>query len=88
MELVKDRPIIQLPQYYMATGWTIGCSSPSMGLEFFSSPPRPDRLWGPIQWVPQAPSLGVKRPPSNTEVKNAWSYTSAFPVRLHGVLLS
>jgi len=25
----------------------IGCWSPSRGWEFFSSPPRPDRLWGP-----------------------------------------
>jgi hypothetical protein len=39
----------------------------------------------PIQWVPGAPSLGVKRPgrdidhlpPSNAEIKNAWSHTSA-----------
>jgi hypothetical protein len=38
----------------------------------------------PIQWVPGASSLGVKRPgrevdhsaPSGAEVKNAWSYTS------------
>jgi hypothetical protein len=38
----------------------------------------------PIQWVPGALSLGVKRPgheahhssPSTTEVNNAWSYTS------------
>jgi hypothetical protein len=38
----------------------------------------------PIQWVPGALSLGVKRrgreadhsPPSSAEVKNAWSYTS------------
>jgi hypothetical protein len=37
----------------------------------------------PIQWVPGALSLGVKRPrreadhssPSSAEVKNAWSYT-------------
>jgi hypothetical protein len=38
--------------------------SPGEGWEFFSSP-RPDRLWGPtqppIQWVPGALSLGVKR---------------------------
>jgi hypothetical protein len=39
--------------------------------------------------------LGVKRPgreadqspPSSAEVKNAWSYTSAPPIRLHGVVL-
>jgi hypothetical protein len=38
----------------------------------------------PIQWVPGALSLGVKRlrgeadclPPSSTKVKNVWSYTS------------
>jgi hypothetical protein len=40
--------------------------------------------------------LGVKRPesgadyspPSSAEVKNAWSYTSTPPIRLHGVVLS
>jgi hypothetical protein len=50
----------------------------------------------PIQWVPGALSLGVKRPgreadhspPSSAEVKNAWSYTSTLPIRLHGVVLS
>jgi hypothetical protein len=39
----------------------------------------------PIQWVPQALSLGIKRsgreadasPPSSAEVKNAWSYVSS-----------
>jgi hypothetical protein len=49
----------------------------------------------PIQWVPGALSLGVKRPrreadhspPSSAEVKNAWSYTSTPPIRLHGVVL-
>jgi hypothetical protein len=49
----------------------------------------------PIQWVPVALSLRVKRqgretdhsPPSSTEVKNVWSYTSTFPIRLHGVVL-
>jgi hypothetical protein len=50
----------------------------------------------PIQWVPGAPSLEVKRPgleadhspPSNAEVKNAWNYTSTPPIRLHEVVLS
>jgi hypothetical protein len=40
--------------------------------------------------------LGIKRPgreadhstPSSVEVKNAWSYTSTPPKRLHGVVLS
>jgi hypothetical protein len=39
---------------------------------------------------------GVKRPgreadhspPSSAEVKNAWSYTSTPPIRIHGVALS
>jgi hypothetical protein len=50
----------------------------------------------PIQWVPGILSLGVKRPgreadhspPSSAEVKNAWSYTSAPPIRLHSAVLS
>jgi hypothetical protein len=50
----------------------------------------------PIQWIPGAPALEVKRPgresdhapPSSAEVKNAWSYTSTPPIRLHGVVLS
>jgi hypothetical protein len=50
----------------------------------------------PIQWVPGALSLGVKRPgreadqspPSSAEVKNMWSYTSTPPICLHGVVLS
>jgi hypothetical protein len=49
-----------------------------------------------IQWIPGAFSLGVKRlgreadhsPPSSAVVKNAWSYTSIRPIRLHGVVLS
>jgi hypothetical protein len=50
----------------------------------------------PIRWVPGALSLGVKRPgreadhspPSSAEVKNACSYTSTPPIRLHDVVLS
>jgi hypothetical protein len=50
----------------------------------------------PIQWIPGALSLGVKRPgreaehspPSSVEVNNTWSYTFTPPIRRHGVLLS
>jgi hypothetical protein len=50
----------------------------------------------PIQWIPGALFLGIKRPwreadhspPSSAEVKNAWSYTYTPPTRLHGVVLS
>jgi hypothetical protein len=50
----------------------------------------------PIQWVPEALSLGVKRlgreadhsSPASAEFKKAWSYASTLPVRLHGVVLS
>jgi hypothetical protein len=46
------------------------------------------------KWVPGVLSLGVKRPgreadhspPSSAEVKNARSYTSIPPLRLHGVV--
>jgi len=49
----------------------------------------------PIQWIPVAIFLAVKRPdhevdhspPSNAELKNEWSYTIS-PIRLHGVVLS
>jgi hypothetical protein len=49
-----------------------------------SSPQRPDRLWGPIQWVPGTLSPVVKRqgreadhsPPTISEVKKMWIYTS------------
>jgi hypothetical protein len=56
-------------------------SIPGAGWEFFSKPPRPERLWGPpsllSNGVPGALSLGVKRPgreadhspPSSAEVK-------------------
>jgi hypothetical protein len=50
----------------------------------------------PIQRLPAALSLVVKRPgreadhspPPSAEVKNAWSYTTTPPIRLHGVVLS
>jgi hypothetical protein len=50
----------------------------------------------PIQWIPGALSLGVKRsgreadhsPPSSAEIKNAWRYISTPPIRLHGIVLS
>jgi len=66
----------------------------------FSAPPRPDRFWAPpqppIHWIPVALSPWIKHPereadrppPSSAEVKNAWSYTSIPPVRLHSVVVS
>jgi hypothetical protein len=50
----------------------------------------------PFQLVPVVVSPGLKRlereadhsPPSSSEVKNAWSYTSTPSIRLHGVVLS
>jgi len=68
------------------------------GWDFFSSLPRPGRLSGPpslIQGVPGVLSPGVKllgreddhSPPSTAEAKNAWSYASIPPIRLHGVVV-
>jgi hypothetical protein len=45
----------------------------------------------PIQWVLGVKQLGCEvdhSPPSSAEVKNAWSYTSTPPIRLHGTVLS
>jgi hypothetical protein len=57
------------------------------GKKFFSSPRRPDCLWGPpspIHWVPGALSPAVKRPgleadhssPTSAEVNTMWIYIS------------
>jgi hypothetical protein len=61
--------------------------------KFFSSPQRPDRLWGPlsiqIQWVP---GLTLQRreadhsPPFNAEFKND-GILPPLPVCLHGIVL-
>jgi hypothetical protein len=65
------------------------------GWEFFSSPPRPERLWGQPSLQSNG-CLGVKRPgrkadhspPPSAGFKNAWKYISTPPVRPHGVVLS
>jgi hypothetical protein len=70
---------------------------PGRAKKFFSSPKRSDRLWGPprplIKWVAWDLSSRVKGPkrelnhslPSNTEVKNDWSHTSALLVCVHSL---
>jgi hypothetical protein len=50
-----------------ATGWTTGVRFPAGQLrDFFSSPPRPDRLWGPPTFMSSGYwgifNPGVKRP--------------------------
>jgi hypothetical protein len=69
-----------------------------LGIFFFTTASRQalELTQPPIQCVPEAFSLGVKQPgreadhspPSSAEGKNAWSYTSTPPIRLHGVMFS
>jgi hypothetical protein len=75
---------------YGLDDWGLGVRVPA-GWRIFSSPNRPDRLWGPlqtpVQWVPGVVSLSVKRqgreadhsPPASAEVKKMWIYTSTPP---------
>jgi hypothetical protein len=78
-----------LAQWYRAglrAGWPSG-SSPGRGWEFFSSPPRPDRLWS----LPRLLSNGYQglfplgwrwTLPSSAGIQKAWSCTSIHPIRL------
>jgi hypothetical protein len=69
-----------------------------LGIFIFTTASRPalEPTQPPIQWLPEALSLMVKRPdreadhspPSSTEVKNEWSYTFIPPIRLYSVVLS
>jgi hypothetical protein len=81
------------------TDWMMGFESRKiLGIFLFSTASRlalgPTEP--PIQRVPGAISLGIKRPgresdhspPSSAEVKNARSYTSDLPIHLHCVVLS
>jgi hypothetical protein len=82
-------------------GWTIGVlgfeSKRGLGIFLFTTASRTalGPTQPPIQWVPGAIALGVKRlgreddqsPSSSAEVKNVWSCTSTPPIRLHDVVL-
>jgi hypothetical protein len=96
------RAVIAQSVYRWATGWTIGVlrfdSRRGLGIFLFTTASRtaldPTQL--PIQWVPGASSLGVKRPgreadhspPSSTEVKEWVELYLHPPLRLHGMVLS
>jgi len=81
----------------LSTGWAIGVlgfdSLRELGIFLFTTASR-TALWStrpPIQWVPGALSLGAKRPDVKLTTrlhvvlrsKNAWSYISTPPIRLH-----
>jgi hypothetical protein len=69
-----------------------------LGIFLFTTASRPalGPTQPPIQWVPGALSLGVKRsgrevdhsPPSSAEVKECVELYLHSPIRLHGVVLS
>jgi hypothetical protein len=88
--LIPSRAVIAQSVHRWAMGWSMEVlgydSRLGLGIFLFTTASRtalgPTKP--PIQWVPGALSLGVKRPgreadyspPSTAEVKNAWSYTS------------
>jgi hypothetical protein len=101
--LIKKRsPCFNWAPQLWAMGWTIGVlgfdSRQGIGIFLLTTASRTalGPTQPPIQWVPGSLSLEVKRsgreadhsPPSSAEVKNAWSYTSTPPIRLHGVMFS
>jgi hypothetical protein len=47
VQLVEVTGVVKPVAGYGLDDLMIGGSSPGRSLEFFSSPPRPDRLWGP-----------------------------------------
>jgi hypothetical protein len=67
-----------------------------VGSRIFSSPRRPDWLWGPSNEYRGLLPRGVKRPgreadhspPASAEVKKIWIYTSTPPIRPHVVALN
>jgi hypothetical protein len=83
-----------------ATGWMIGGSSSERDWEFFTSPQRPDRLWGPPTLLSNG-NQGLFHWGYSSRVvkltthfhlvprsKKELSYISTPPIRLHGVVLS
>jgi hypothetical protein len=76
-----------------------GRASPGKGWDFSlhdrvqtgsGAPPAsyPVGTWGSFPGVKRPGRETDHSPPSNAEVKNAWSYTFAAPILLHGVVLS
>jgi hypothetical protein len=100
-QLFIIRAVIAQSVQRWATGWTIGV----LGFDFrrglrnflFTTVPRTPLgpTQPPIQWIPGAVSLVVKRPgrdadhslPSSAEVKECVELYLHPPVRLHGVVI-
>jgi hypothetical protein len=84
--LKRGAGIAQWHSAGLRAGWWGFESRQGLGIFLFTTASRQalGPTQPPIQWVPGALSLGVKRPgreadhspPSSAEVKNAWSYTS------------
>jgi hypothetical protein len=75
---------------------TVGDSNPDKSEKLFSSPKRPDQLWGSpsvlfsgyrgsFPWVKRLGDAINHSDPPSTEVKNEWSCTSSPPICLRGV---
>jgi hypothetical protein len=77
-------------------GRTVRGSNPGRNKTLFSSPKRPERLWGTLslllKWcrsyfpeVKQPERKVDHSPPSSAEVKNEWSYTFTSLIYIYGI---
>jgi hypothetical protein len=96
VDIILGLPRIALRYGLDDRGFRVGFPARARNFSLLHRDQKALRPTQPIQLIPGALSLGLKRLgrganhslPSRVEVKNTWSYTFTTPIRLHGVVLS